>query len=675
MKRHHLIIAAGVFVGATVSYCAGRSESGLGEPCRWNIDCASGLCFPAADGGDLTGWTGGACTAACDEQACPPDAACVTLSIGDFCMPGCDADADCREGYVCADGGCLPDCRDGWDCGVLLTCNPDSGRCEMESGVLAGLGEPCDADAGCASGVCFEEGVDAAWAGGSCVAPCTEACANDCVVIEGQAWCVGACDAGCRDGYVCNPGANACLPDCRSGWDCGASFVCGADGVCALNPSLLVELGGACTSDARCASEICFEETDVDGPTGWTGGACVEPCTPGCATRCVVVEEQAWCLAACADGACRDGYVCQPQTGSCLPDCRGGWDCGDQFVCGADGLCALANPALARVGEPCTDDAQCLSGICFEATDGTTDTGWAGGACAAPCTVECASDCVVFDGQPWCLGSCAQAPCRDGYVCDPDPQVCLPDCRLGWDCGTNFACGADGTCALATANLVPNGGPCAADHDCASGICFEATDADGPTGWADGTCAEPCTDACTGGCVVLDAQPWCLPTCDAATPCRTGYVCSADLQVCLPDCRLGWECSANYVCEETGECEPGWTNVADYGAPCASHSECSSGICLLPVTDAAPLWQNGVCTVSCAEGCPAGTVCAPLGSVSYCLVPCADQSDCGAAFVCDPSSNICVPSCELGWDCPDGTSCNMNGLCRRQGGTGPGGGG
>ncbi len=103
------------------------------------------------------------------------------------------------------------------------------------------------------------------------------------------------------------------------------------------------------------------------------------------------------------------------------------------------------------------------------------------------------------------------------------------------------------------------GAACIESRDCASGLCFVASDAEGrSTGWADGLCAVVCGDngVCPDGlrCIALSGEAWCVPACDGGADCRTGYVCNPDAGACLPDCRLDWDCGPQYQCRPDGVC-------------------------------------------------------------------------------------------------------------------------
>lgn len=82
-----------------------------------------------------------------------------------------------------------------------------------------------------------------------------------------------------------------------------------------------------------------------------------------------------------------------------------------------------------RVGDPCTEDAQCPS---FGNLNGYCLTSWPGGSCA---TDHCDGDlvcppdstCGVADGVARCLHFCfTDTNCRDGYRCDTAELSCVP---------------------------------------------------------------------------------------------------------------------------------------------------------------------------------------------------------------------------------------------------------
>ncbi|TNF22460.1 MAG: hypothetical protein EP329_28565 [Deltaproteobacteria bacterium] len=443
---------------ATGACALSSGGAAFGEPCVDDVDCASGLCIAEHDdGGASTGWVGGVCTESCAAGTCASGGACVRLDDVLLCVPACAAATDCGDGLVCntTAAACLPDCRLGWACGDGFACAADTGVCALENTVAATLGEPCDADSNCASGVCaaaYDADGLTGWSDGMCIAPCGSAdCgdASECVVLDAAAWCVPACDAltACRSGYVCEPELGACLPDCRLGWECGAALACDATtGTC--EPAPLSPVGSACTAGADCATGICAEATDADGFTGWTDGMCIGACGSelcGAATTCAVLEGAAWCLPDCS-ASCRTGYVCDPDYGACLPDCRLGWACLAGYVCGeTSGVCEA--PSGSGLWDPCDSDDDCDSGLCVLQDDPTST--WTTSRCSAACAASCAEGfaCTLLGAESVCLPTCVgQQDCEVSWTCDATVDVCVPSCQAGWVCPDGTQCNAAGQC-------------------------------------------------------------------------------------------------------------------------------------------------------------------------------------------------------------------------------------
>ena len=340
-----------------------------------------------------------------------------------------------------------------------------------------------------------------------------------------------SCQAGCREGYLCETDINACLPDCRTGWACADGFTCGADGHCTPGGGTLYTVGEPCAGGAQCQSGVCLSPAD-----GWTGGTCAAICGTslcGESTSCVALDGVAWCVSDCA-GGCREGYVCSDDN-ACLPDCNQGWSCGEGFTCGVDGKCTPTPVVGAAVGAACGSAIDCSSGICFSAADG-----WSGGTCSDVCVSGACPEgsiCAPLAGQPWCLAPCeTTADCRDDYVCSDDLSVCLPDCNLGWDCGDSFICAANGQCEPSPASAI--GLICGVFQDCgASGVeCVEILPSMPGIPPPPGLCTIACdaANACPTGseCTSTPAGSYCLRSCDAATPCPQPTNCSPTLGVC-----------------------------------------------------------------------------------------------------------------------------------------------
>lgn len=533
-----------------------RSPGGSGgAPCTADPDCVAGACVGEGAPGSL-------CAGPCaSDGACGDGSTCVRLGDYLLCLPSCGA-APCGQDQVCSPtvGACLPDCRAGFACGDALICG-DDGACRLPEAPGALVGQACASDLDCEGGVCLEASDEA---GGACAAGCAAGeCPGGqvCARLGENLLCVAACDSTspCEGGHVCSPPLGGCVPDCRAGWSCGSLSCDGDTGLCAL-PSAPPggTLGSPCESSTDCATLVCVREVEDGASTGWKGGMCVSPCVDDACEdggRCVVLDGEALCLPACA-GGCRDGYVCSPPLDACLPDCRLGWDCGDGYVCGPAGLCGVPHNPGAPLGAPCESGAGCDSGVCFAATGaGGQATGWEGGTCAAPCgNASCgaASSCVVLDSVSWCLPSCTPGSCRAGYVCSSDLKACLPDCRLGWDCGDVFTCSDDGECRIELPTLLPLGAACDTQGQCATGACMLPPQ--GASVWPYGVCTQPCGAGCPSGtaCAPLGANPVCLPSC--ADGCSAGYVCAPQGGACVPSCLQGWPCPPGVPCNQQGLC-------------------------------------------------------------------------------------------------------------------------
>jgi hypothetical protein len=474
--------------------CSNRGTVAVGGACSSDEACVTSVCIREDDSSSNPAWTGGYCSGNCADTACP-QGLCLTLDDGhSYCVSSCGGNQDCRSGYVCSTsvGACLPDCRLGWSCGPDLICATNSGECTLPPPVPGDtpLGAPCILNIECASGLCIPDHsttTSTAWAGGSCSQDCAAGgcpAGAVCAALEdGSAYCVPGCAAAneCRASYVCSTSLGGCLPDCRLGWSCGSTLVCNRDtGECALPTPVPgnAPIGSPCTLNTECASGLCIPDHSTTTSTAWAGGSCSQDCAAGgcpAGAVCAALEDgSAYCVPGCGStGECRADYVCSTSVGACLPDCRLGWSCGSALVCDqTTGECTLPPPVPGDtpLGAPCTLNIECASGLCIPDHSTTTSTAWAGGSCSQECVAAACpagAVCVAMeDGSAYCVPSCGStAECRVEYVCDPELFGCLPDCRLGWSCGTLLACDTNtGSCLSpvptdAGVPNVPDGGP------------------------------------------------------------------------------------------------------------------------------------------------------------------------------------------------------------------------
>ncbi len=176
---------------ATVPEDRGAPPSRIGAPCVSDAEGGEGVCVTAPL------FPGGYCSRPCDRE-CRTIGTCAQLAEGADCALRCEGDGDCREGYECRDGGCLP--------------RPPG----------APDGSPCVSDAACASGTCLT-----AVPGGYCTrtnclsdAECRgpDGRATYCMAAYDVTFCAVRCegDDDCRDGHRCIDGQSVHYPYCFS---------------------------------------------------------------------------------------------------------------------------------------------------------------------------------------------------------------------------------------------------------------------------------------------------------------------------------------------------------------------------------------------------------------------------------------------------------------------------
>ncbi len=346
--------------------CDGDDACGAGlicdlasATCVAGFDCSVNTTICAFCGGDDVDCGFGVAPAFCDEEAsvcrrvkgacapCSDDAECGVGETGlasvchdGFCAPGC---GPCAEGFVCADGGCVPApsttttgtcegailCADGTPC-------PDGTTCSA-LGVCLAL---CDADVDCALGsICADTGP----ARGTCVAGCPY---GQRVNVDGED---RICHGDGRFGPLC--------PTAGSQTGCPPSTECTSSGACDL---------AGCQSDAECPLPRTY--CDLERAACVTG--CNDASDCGAFERC---DENVCVAQGCRgkDSSCNLGEFCCGQ--ELFSDAS---TCPDDV---ADGACFLApEPWCMR----CDTDDDCASAerfgfaaYCFELRRQNPDTG------------------------------------------------------------------------------------------------------------------------------------------------------------------------------------------------------------------------------------------------------------------------------------------------------------
>jgi hypothetical protein len=230
--------------------------------------------------------------------------------------------------------------------------------------------------------------------------------------------------------------------------------------------------GDSCKTNQDCAMGLsCYSDPF---PDGYCAADCSSaPCADG--QTCAPIAGAGVCLKDCqAQTDCRAGYQCFG--GVCTLACQADGDCGRGFVC-TSGQCMPAPGA--KLGEPCSMDADCSSQLCFQ------------NKCARSCT---------HDGSCEPIQTCL-------------PNLIPPDNKMVVD-----------SCAQRRGAAAP-GAACMVDSDCDRGICLI------------GLCAELCTAAgdCHGSSMTCSAMPMPLDMAMTASDLPT-------LKVCLPQSgTISWE--------------------------------------------------------------------------------------------------------------------------------------
>jgi hypothetical protein len=407
---------------------------GLCARCEDNFDCGTGDDYCVSGFTDGLSYCGTRCVVGSD---CPWGFSCVGVSAGvTQCVPNdnncasppapeCLTEEDCEEGFYCEFGYCFPepectsseDCPEGEIC-VDEECIPDPNphlplcaECTSHSecgdhqdlcleGFVDGLkhcGMHCETDEDCGEGLMCYHFAPELELPSQCVPPsmdCSTYCTSDddCTVPEHceSGRCTDACDPAdplsCPDGYYCD------FEGCTS----GSCVELGEVGDAAL--------GAPCSSDLDCAGLRCVEMLG--------GSFCSESCDFISGGACAAdMQCQPLSGGACGYCSCSTGLIADPCTGNA--DCQGdicvsgfctmlcpsegcapGFDC--ENIAGYD----LCMPASYGVGQSCSANTDCLSGMCTRHGGRSFCTRPCGGACSCPAGMDCVDlVCITSAGD------------------------------------------------------------------------------------------------------------------------------------------------------------------------------------------------------------------------------------------------------------------------------------
>jgi hypothetical protein len=582
--------------------------------------------------------------------------------------------------------------------------------------------QPCDTDAQCAGGVC--------------------------ALLDGASACFDACDpgapAGCDVGTSCAllmDGGAACVPlsgscACTEA-TAGSKRACSASngfGTCLGFQACAPQVGwGACDAEPASAERCDGQDNDCNGliDDGLPG---TQPCDEDnehgtCAGEATCYGSAGWvCDApearpeACnyqdddCDGLTDEGFV---EAGAYTYDAHCGLcgnDCADTIKDGT-GACAIGpagprcvvgacDPGFFPIGDvacvaapdvvcsPCTDDVQCLGGVCRDIDGGSYCTR----ACDAQPPCPDGTACGDLGGEAVCLptsGSCdcgaasagvqrlcsvhnEHGACYGVETCDPDAggwgtcdaQIPLPESCNGLDddcdglvdedlvltipcentgdgagvgaCAGEAICTGDGPLDGYTC-LAPTPAPEACnftDDDCDGLIDEGFAEIDPDTGEASythaehcGTCGVRCDEEVLNGSATCDASQD-PPRC-ALTSCDPGFIQAGPLQCVF---------APVLTCQ-----------------PCDTEAQCAGGVCAL--LDGVSACFDA-CDLQVPASCSAGTSCAQLADGRAACVPLSGSCACteataGSKRGCSVSNGhgtclgfqTCDP--QLGWDACD----------------------
>ncbi len=345
-------------------------------------------------------------------------------------------------------------------------------------------------------------------------------CALESFTIEGK-----ACP--CVEGFVCDEARNVCVRSDPEADDAGGSDASIDAGVHRPDPPPppVPPPDPRPTRDASSADAIATMARDAGAEFRDAAGmsppdAAVDPEDAGCRV---------------ADPtSCPANQACDRSTGRCAPG--------------------------SPLGTNCTRDSDCTSGVCAT----THASGGTQSFCSELCgaTADClfASTCIPANGAGYCVRASAFSPipqldtasggaCQYGgtchsFLCDQTNRVCLERCSrdadcagLGDNCNLHVQSGVEYQFCFTPASSRADGEACAADGDCASGVCDPATE----------TCAVPCCSsadcAATARCKPYTlSSAASIKTCQAPSPNEgalpLGAACTSDLdctsEVCAP---------------------------------------------------------------------------------------------------------------------------------------------
>jgi hypothetical protein len=382
----------------------------------------------------------GLCTSYCTVLPCPTGTGCLTIAGGDWCLPECAENEECRAGYTCVFGLCRP------PAGTAEGCEEDS---DCASNVCEGgiCSTECLAHTECPDGLYCDEGTGVCLLDDCSSGICLRDCATHDDCAEGT-----YCTATATGGFFCaqipeegGPGTlghSCAVNDCVSPFQCMMRVADDPDGFCTTT----------CTADSDCRPDMVCRDSDNGNSYCFPRGFC-EPCSfdGQCGfsvNRCVATSPAAepggaYCSTGCTpgvgacplDSTCKEAFLCEATNlwvddcASCTGACTGGET--PEYQCFHDyGTCRSTDGALCtpcKHNGDCSEDGACLSG-----------SGQENWVCSAPCDNDVACPDGFFCARV--SGMDNQCVPRNGGCTKPSSgkdtcQYCtdlIEDCLRGW---------------------------------------------------------------------------------------------------------------------------------------------------------------------------------------------------------------------------------------------------
>lgn len=610
---------------------------GEGEFCTDSAQCAKGLtCQSNACSQGSTVSTSCYTSAQCSGGK---------LCIGGYCKDpvSCSTIEDCGSGTECVDGKCLPKTdSDNVEQDVIPDANdtveptdlvddklPGDSHVEVvpdvpETTPCANASECNDANS-CTTDKCENnkcvytmiagEGCcqvkEECTAGNACQTPkCSQ---FNCFYVTKANCCMT--DAECDDQLFST--ADTCsnhecvheeLKTCQNAIDCDDSNACSVDAcvqnLCSYSPSTNPL---CCLSDQDCndndatTEDVCLENSCYFKPEG----------------TCLLASE---CddLNSCTFDSCQDTACVNSPNMSTACNCTSDLDCAGgkggaciPFEIGPSTVVQACYNAVGpkAAGQACSLDSDCITGICQPTASGNL--------CFGVCTTDSqcypGTDCGEYSME---LTGGTSVTVKG---CVPEPTPCYGDknCPAEAFCGVTMG---DLPNTIKTVCQVPGDGTktvgqeCTTDDECRSGLCYNMWEKNKSICWAACTQDSDCT---TGFKCYPYAVTYVFDQATPATPDDQYYAISA----CQPDKGSFNSCLADGDCTTAEFCYP-YTNQTSTaldsrcitkfgsvkgGGPCASDTQCRSGICIDSSTD--------YCFALCKSGdCYTGTTCKTVNS-------------------------------------------------------------